>query len=167
VTVIAYRSGVMACDSCWASNGTQNVSATKIIRLSSGGLLGSAGDNDIRALVNLVDKIRSPSQLPSRRSLAETRISCEALLAFKSGDVWMISTGGHDDAGYPIDDDADYGCWPAATIGGYAAAGSGADYALAAMDAGASARQAVEIACRRNIHCRLPVHTVKLLVKSK
>jgi ATP-dependent protease HslVU (ClpYQ) peptidase subunit len=47
-------------------------------------------------------------------------------------------------------------------MGGYAACGSGMDYALAAMDAGATARQAVEIACKRNINCRPPVHVRKL-----
>ena len=76
----------------------------------------------------------------------------------------MVSTGRVDDAGFPTEEDteSDMGVWPAATMGGYAACGSGGDYALAAMDAGATARQAVEIACKRNIHCRPPVHVRKL-----
>jgi hypothetical protein len=162
MTVIAYRAGLMACDSCWATNGTQNASAIKIVRLSSGALLGQAGDNDARAIVDLLDKIKTPDKLPSRKALAETKTDFEGLIAFRTGGVWMVSTGPHDDAGYPATEDADYGCWPATTMGGYAAVGSGADYALSAMDAGATAKQAVEIACRRDIHCRLPVHVLKL-----
>lgn len=164
MTVIAYRSGIMACDSCWATNGTQNVSAIKIVRLSSGALLGSAGDNDCRAIYELLDKIKTPKRLPSRAELAATHIEYDGLLAFPKGGVWQISTGKHNDAGYPDDEEADFGCWQATTMGGYAAVGCGADYALSAMDAGphVSARRAVEIACRRNVYCRLPVHVVKL-----
>ena len=152
----------MACDSCWSTNGTQNASAIKIARLSSGALLGQAGDNDARAIIEILDKIKTPQKLPTRKELAETKTEFEGLLAFKSGGVWQISTGPHDDAGYPTDEEGDYGCWLATTMGGYAAVGSGADYALSAMDAGANARQAVEIACRRNVYCRPPVHVRKL-----
>jgi len=158
----------MACDSCWATYGTQTVSAIKIIRLKSGALLGSAGDNDARAIYEILDFVKDPRKLPSRKELAQTRLEYEGLIAFPKGGVWFISTGRHDDAGYPLDvdgvtaSDADYGVWPATTMGGYAACGSGSDLALAAMDAGASAREAVIIASKRNIHCRLPVHTMVL-----
>lgn len=162
MTIIAWRGGIMACDSCWASNGTQTVSMIKIKRLTSGALLGSAGDNDGRDMERLLDRIKSPDKLPSRMDLIATKLSYEGLIAFPRGGVWMISTGKVDDAGYPADDDEDMGIWPASTMGGYAACGSGGDYALAAMDAGATARQAVEIACKRNINCRLPVHVRKL-----
>ena len=170
MTIIAYRSGVMACDSCWATHGTQTVSGIKIKRLSSGALLGSAGDNDSRDMELLLDKIKDPRKLPSRQELATTKLSYAGLLAFPKGGVWMISTGRHDEVGYPLgqdgaaESDEDYGVWPASTMGGFAACGSGGDYALAAMRAHPSvtARRAVEIACDLNIHCRLPVHVVRL-----
>lgn len=152
----------MACDSCWATCGTQNVSAIKILRLASGALLGSAGDNDCRPIYELLDKIKDPRKLPSRADLAATKIDYDGLIAFPKGGVWQITTGKHDDAGYPTDDDGDFGCWLASTMGGYAAVGCGADYALSAMDAGATAKEAVVIACRRNVYCRLPVHFMKL-----
>lgn len=154
----------MASDSCWASNGTQTVSMIKIKRLTSGALLGGAGDNDGREMEVLLDKIRDPAKLPTRQQLIALKLSFEGLLALPRGGVWMISTGRVDDAGYPTEEDVetDMGVWPAATMGGYAACGSGGDYALSAMDAGATARQAVEIACRRNINCRPPVHVRKL-----
>lgn len=162
MTVIAWRNNIMACDSCWSSNGTQTVSLVKIKRLSSGALLGSAGDNDCRALIEMLDKVKDAKHLPSRADLANTRLDYAGLLALPKGDVWYIATGKHDDAGYPADDDEDYGIWPATTMGGYAAVGSGADCALSAMDANASAKEAVAIAIRRNVYCRGPVHSMRL-----
>ena len=162
MTIIVWRAGIMACDSCWASSGTQTVSMIKIKRLSSGALLGSAGENDSREMERLLDKIKTPDKLPSRQELIALKLDYEGLIAFVRGGVWTVATGKVDDAGYADDDEADMGVWPAATMGGYAASGSGADYALAAMDAGATARQAVEIACKRNINCRPPVHVRKL-----
>lgn len=162
MTVVAWRNNIMASDSCWASNGTQTVSLVKIKRLSSGALLGSAGDNDCRAIIALLDKIKDPDRLPSAAELAATRCDYAGLLAFPKGGVWYIATGKHDDAGYPAGEEDDFGVWPATTMGGYAAVGSGADCALAAMDAGATAKEAVAIACRRNVYCRLPVHSVRL-----
>ena len=163
MTIIAWRGGVMACDSCWNSNGTQNVSLIKITRLSSGALLGSAGENDNREMVVLLDKIKRPDKLPTRQQLLATKLCYEGILALPRGGVWVISTGKVDNAGYQDEDDeTDIGLWTASTMGGYAAVGSGADYALAAMDAGANARDAVEIACRRNVYCRPPVHVRKL-----
>jgi hypothetical protein len=167
MTIIAYRAGIMACDSCWASNGTQTVSMIKIKRLSSGALFGTAGDNDSREMEKLLDKIKNPDKLPTRQELIALKLSFEGLIAFPRGGVWMIATDKVNDAGYPEDDESDMGVWPATTIGGYAACGSGADFALSAMDAGATAKQAVEIACKRNIHCRLPVHVRTLFDPAK
>lgn len=153
----------MACDSCWSSYGTQTVSSIKIKRLSSGALLGSAGENDNREMEALLDKIKRADKMPTRQQLIALKLCYEGIIALPRGGVWVISTGKIDNAGYPNDDEeGDFGVWAATTIGGYAAVGSGADYALAAMDAGANARDAVEIACRRNVFCRPPVHVRKL-----
>lgn len=165
----------MACDSCWATCGTQDVSANKIVRLSSGALLGSAGDNDAREIYTLLDKIKDPHKLPSRKELASTRLDYEGLIAFPKGGVWLIATGRHDDAGYPLDydgsssSDYDFGCWPATTMGGYAACGSGGDLARGAMagNPSLSAKGAVEVAIKHNINCRGPVHVFKLHAKQK
>ncbi len=163
MTVIAYRSGIMACDSCWTYGDTQIGSALKIRRLSSGALLGEAGDNDGRAIVQLLDKVKDPRKLPSRDAIAATHVDFCGLLALPRGGVYVISSAKIDLAGWLEHDDDEVGIWLGTTIGGYAAVGSGADCALAAMDAGADARKAVEIACRRNIYCRPPVHTRRLV----
>lgn len=164
MTVIAYRAGVMSCDSCWTHGDTQVVSLIKIKRLSSGALLGQAGDNDARGMESLLDKIKDAKKLPTREELAKTLVNFVGLWALPKGGVFVVSNGPVDQAGWPTGDDV--GIWPATSMGGYAAVGSGADHALAAMDAGATAREAVVIACRRNIACRAPVHTMKLHLPS-
>lgn len=164
MTCIAYRNSIMACDSCWASWGTQTVAMIKIKRLGSGALLGSAGENDSREMELLLDRIKDPKKLPSRQELIALKLSYAGLIAFPKGGVWMISTGKTTEAGYADDDDEDMGVWPATTMGGFAACGCGSDYALAAMHAHPSvtAAHAVRIACHLNIHCRLPVHSMRL-----
>lgn len=167
MTVIAYRAGFMACDSCWTYGDTQVASLVKIQRLSSGALLGQSGDNDARAIESLLDKIKDAKKLPTRDELAKTLTDFYGLLALPKGGVFIVSSGPVDQAGWPTEGGRDYGVWSATSMGGYAAVGSGADYALAAMDAGASAKQAVAIACRRNISCRPPVHVMELIPAEK
>lgn len=153
MTTIAYRDGVMACDSCWASGGLQTTSLTKIDRLSSGALFGAAGDGDIRALLALIDKIKSPNKLPTKAELAATRCEATGIIAFKTGQVWMISVekqGEHFEAMV----------WPANR--NIAGVGSGGELAVGAMAAGKNAAEAVRIACRYDINSRPPVHSVKL-----
>jgi hypothetical protein len=163
MTVIVWRNGIMASDSCWTYCDTQVVSMGKIKRLSSKALLGQAGDNDARAIEQLLDRIKDPRKFPSKIELATTKDDFIGILALSRGGVYIVSSSPVDEAGWPRDPDGDdIGIWPATTMGGYAAVGSGADCALAAMDAGANAIKAVEIACRRNIHCRLPVVSVHL-----
>jgi hypothetical protein len=169
MTCIAWRAGIMACDSCWTFGDTHVASLIKIKRLHSGALLGQAGDNDCRAMEQLLDKIKDPRKLPTKNELAATKDEFYGLLALPgNGGVWVVTTGPVDEAGWPVADSHDnreeHGVWLATSMGGYAAVGSGSDYALAAMDAGASAKQAVEIACRRNIHCRPPVHVRRLKI---
>lgn len=173
MTVIAFRHGVMACDSCWTYGDTQVASAIKIKRLTSGALLGAAGDNDARAIEDLLDKIKSPDKLPSREALAASKVDFIGLLAFPRGGVWVVSSGPVDEAGWPKLDSYDQplgenGVWPATTMGGFAAVGSGSDYALAAFHSHQSvtAERAVEVACRLNINCRLPVHKLALWLPS-
>lgn len=153
MTTIAYRDGVMACDSCWASNGVQTTSQTKIDRLSSGALFGSAGDGDIRALLALIDKVKSPDKLPTKAELAATRCEVIGIIVFKAGQVWMIAIekqGEHFEAMI----------WPANR--NIAGVGSGGEFAIGAMAAGKNPSEAVRIACRYDINSRPPVHTVKL-----
>lgn len=137
-------------------------SAQKIHRLASGGLLGQAGENDCRAIMVLLEKVKREADLPGRDALVRTGLEFEGLLVLPNGDQYVISSGRIDAQGFAVDDAADLGVWQTGTMGGYSAVGSGAEAALSAMDAGASAARAVEIACRRNVYCRPPVHSVRL-----
>ena len=169
MTVVAFRNGIMSCDSRWSSYGTQTASLIKIKRLSSGALLGQAGDNDARAIEQLLDKVKDPKKLPSRDELAATHCQFSGIIAFPRGGVYIVESARVNEAGWVVtedDEDAESGVWPGTSMGGYCAVGSGADLALAAMDAGASARVACEIAARRNIHCSAPIHHVRLHERS-
>ncbi len=167
MTVIAWRFGIMACDSCWATDGVHNVTMNKILRLSSGALLGSAGENDARAMYALLDKVKTEKQLPTAVELASTKLDYAGLLALPKGGVWHVVTGKHDTHGYPHDDQMDFGCFPADTIGGYAACGSGGDFALGAMagSEAVTAKLAVAAAIRHQVNCRGPIYYSTLTPK--
>lgn len=135
MTTIAYKDGIMACDSCWTGDEMQETSQSKIVRLSSGALLGGSGDNDSREIHQLLDKVKTAKQLPQRTQLAALRVSFSGLLVLRSGAVFKISA----DFGEK-ETDSDYGIWPVGRRG-MAAAGSGGHLAIGAMAAGKSARR--------------------------
>lgn len=161
MTVVAFRSGIMACDTCWSDGEMQTVSATKITRLSSGALLGQAGANDARAVVALLDKVKKAEQLPSREALVATRCEFAGILALPRGGAWIISISACDEGGWDRDDE-ETGVWPATTMGGYAAVGAGGEHALCLMDAGLSAERACRVVANRVMSCRPPIITVSL-----
>lgn len=156
MTTIAYRSGIMACDSCWASASLQTTSLIKITRLASGALLGTAGDADDRALQELLRNVKSIEKLPTRDAFAALKCDMDAIFVLKSGQVFKI--GIERDVKHSSDFEAQI--WPANR--GICAAGSGAELAIGAMAHGASAKEAVGIACNWDINSRGPVHAVRL-----
>lgn len=156
MTTIAYRNGIMACDSCWTSRGDlQYTSLSKIRRLASGGLLGQAGTNDSREIDKLLDGVRKPEQLPMRPALYALSIDFIGILVLPAGRVFMVAS--REDA---KDFEDEVGIWELNRD--FASCGSGGDIALGAMAAGASAERAVEIACQFDINSRPPVHEVAL-----
>lgn len=156
MTTIAYKNGIMACDSCWTGDEMHEVSQNKIVRLSSGALLGGSGDNDSREIYTLLDKVRTAKHLPTRTQLAVLRASFSGLLVLPNGSIFKISA----DFGEK-ESDSDYGIWPVGRRG-IAAAGTGCHFAIGAMVAGKSAAEAVAIACSWDINSRLPVHVMEL-----
>jgi ATP-dependent protease HslVU (ClpYQ) peptidase subunit len=158
VTTIAYDGrGQLASDSCWAWGNTQTTSMIKLRRLSSGALLGVAGSLDDRSVVALLDKVRAPDKMPSRAELAATRTDFQGLLVFPRGKVLVVCIE-------PVNEDGHhYDAEVFEVNRGPAAVGSGADFAMGAMAAGKTAREAVAIACKYDIHSRLPVHTMSLV----
>lgn len=151
MTVIAYRDGIMASDSCWNDNGLIVTLSTKIVRLKSQALLGEAGDCDTREMQQLLDNATDPSGLPSRKDLLEVGIDYQAILVLPDGSVWDVCVDmDKKDAGvFRINRD-------------YYAVGSGKRTALGAMWRGATADQAVHAACEWEMECRLPSNVVIL-----
>ncbi len=160
MTTIAFDGKTMACDSCWTYSGTVDTLTTKMTRLSSGALLGCAGQNDSRAVVALLDKVKTPAQIPSYEAIMAIRGDILGLLVLPKGRIYkiattMVSPGNWDEQ------TADFGMWE---IGGsFAAVGSGGDVALIAMECGKSARDAVRIACKYDLYSRPPLHAINLL----
>lgn len=158
MTTIAYRDGVMACDSCWTYNDFQVASATKIYRIKGGALLGLAGDNDSRALMKMLATVKTPADLPTFADLVALKQNIAALLVFKTGRVFQL--GANPPSEKPDDDD-ESGVWEITLP--FAAIGSGREIATTAMACGKSPSDAVRIACRFDINSRLPVHQLKLV----
>ena len=158
MTIVAYTHRVLAADSCWASNGTIDSLGRKIQKTKSGLVVGQAGDNDCRAIMELLRSIKSPTHLPTTKALMETRCDFLGLCVFPNGRVFKIASSNR----LPETlDQEDVGVWEIAGFP-YAAVGAGQELAIGAMAAGQSARQAVAIACRHNTSCRLPVHSVTI-----
>lgn len=123
----------------------------KITRLPSGALLGVAGDVDSRDFVALLSK-STPRRMPSRAALIELKTENEALIVFRTGQIFVVTTG--------WDDEEHEGMWIVEVIpirDHFAAIGSGAAYAYGALEAGRSPTDAVRIACRRDSACGLPL----------
>lgn len=155
MTVIAYKDNVMACDSCWSNNGVVVNLADKIIRLSSGGLLGEAGDSDTREIIALLDKVKKPAQLPAREQIAKLGIDYEALLVLPDGQIWNV---------FADIDKKDYGVYRVRRP--FIAVGGGKEVAIGSMAAGASAPTAAAIACQWVTTCRGPIHQARLLPRA-
>lgn len=153
MTVIAYRDGIMACDSAWSTEGYVYTRQNKIFRLPSGALYGAAGDSDDRALVALLNTVTRAADIPARAALVEMTNEIMALLVLATGEVWSIDTG-KDGGAHRV-------------FAPFIAVGCGKSLATGAMAMGATARTAAKIAAKFDTHCCLPVHTLKLNIAAR
>lgn len=160
MTVVAYSSKhrVLATDSRMSDeDGNLITNCQKLYRLKSGALLGLCGQPDDRDIIRLLESA-SPRKLPTRAQLIELKLDFGALLVFPKGQVFGLEATFSELAG-------DHGEWGADVMpirDRFAAAGCGRDFAIGAMEHGASPVEAVRIACRRNSFCSLPVQWEKL-----
>jgi hypothetical protein len=138
MTVIAYRDGVLAADSC-ATDASFQTYTQKLFR-RKGVLIGFCGDIE-QALVFVDWYFDRKSRQPDRTSENEW----EAIVITKEGaEMWGPSLR------------------PVPVIDHFYALGSGAAVAMGAMEAGATAKKAAQIACRRDPFCKEPVYTVRI-----
>jgi ATP-dependent protease HslVU (ClpYQ) peptidase subunit len=161
LTTIAYKDGRMAADSKCTAGGMFVTKTTKMHRLPNGALLGSAGDADIRLLMDLLGR-STARKLPSRIELANTQTEFEGILAFPNGKTYLIDVY--------VNDFEEMSEWTAQVLEleeRMAATGSGAQFALGAMAAGKSAAQAVAIACRYDSNSAPPVKEIDVKAPAK
>lgn len=166
MTVIAYRNRKMACDSMAADPDSGSIwyKGNKIFRTKAGALIGCSGQCDARAVVELLDNVKTGKQMPSAKEFAATEVESEngILIALPNGEVWCVAIT-YSEEGQAWFADA---C-PMTGMGGYAAAGCGSREAMVAMRCGKSAREAVALTCDFNSHCRLPIHEESLDAPAK
>jgi hypothetical protein len=160
MTVIAYsaKHRVLATDSrCSSEDGAILTSCQKLYRLKSGALLGLSGEADDRDVVRLLESA-TPKKLPTRAQIAELKNNFYGILVFPKGQLFTVESEFYEHSG-------SHGEWTGQVLpirDPFVALGCGADFAMGAMEHGASPVEAVRIACRRNSFCALPVQWAKL-----
>jgi hypothetical protein len=146
MSVVAYKDGVMAGDSRgWAGRYKASPGRKrKIHRLKDGSLLGVSSSQ-----VGMADKfaawMKAGGDPDAWKGGRPDTLS--ALLVRPNGDLFVAEDG--------ID-------WTGPMKGTRMyAIGSGSDFALGAMVAGKTAKEAVKIACGLCAYCAVPVHTLR------
>jgi ATP-dependent protease HslVU (ClpYQ) peptidase subunit len=155
VTTIAYKDGVMACDGRWSCNDMIDTRQTKVRRLKSGALLGSAGDNDSREIEALFQNVKIASKLPTRTQLMAIRCDYMGILVLPRGGVFKVAATHLSEAHWGSDFDEDVSA-------PFAACGSGKEFAIGAMAAGKSPLEAVKIASQYDINSGPPYYQYEL-----
>ena len=128
VTTIAYRDGIIASDTAVFDGTSYQHEGQKMFRVGPNII---AGAGNYEAVLAFVEWIKSGQAKEDKPNVGD---DFEAVVVNARAAKW-------------------YGklLFGAPQGGGYWALGSGTDFALAAMDAGASAKQAVKIAINRDI----------------
>jgi 20S proteasome alpha/beta subunit len=145
MTVVAYRDGIMAGDGRVCSGSIiEEDGARKVFRLPDGTLVGVSGKwARCQAFVRIMTKA---SEAEKKKLPSDVIKGIDALVVDPKGKtIWYYESGAWLKVKTP-----------------YTCIGSGYVSALAAMDAGATAEEAVRIACKRHVHCGGRVSTVSL-----
>jgi ATP-dependent HslUV protease subunit HslV len=137
MTTIAYKDGVMASDSACSHNETVVFDVQKVFKNDAGFLLGLAG--------TLMDVGIMKAWFFNEDLNDVPRTKAYGILVSPKGKVYFAERG----LLTPVK-------------GKHVATGSGRDLALGAMDAGASAVEAVRIASKRDSATQLPIQKVTL-----
>lgn len=138
MTTIAWDGKCLAADSQFGGQFIEQAPIEKIVHLANGCVVAGAGTmTDVRRIAAWVEEGAERAKYPSLDDCSETFVIDER------GISWF----GPGSGGIPLP-------LPAPT-----AIGSGGSFAVAAMLAGATAAQAVEIACRLDAESSLPVQT--------
>ena len=154
MTTIAYKDGVMAGDSGMTHGSRRIGTVQKVFKTAAGALWGSAGGADDRAFSNLIWDVREPGQIPTPEALAALQQDQDGLLVLPCGRVFFLQA-------HPPGMNA-YKSGVVELLPPVGAIGSGAAFAVAAMMAGSSARQAAGIGAALDIYSAPPITSVSL-----
>lgn len=141
MTTIAYRDGELATDSrITAGDMIVSDKRTKVHRLRDGSLMAWAGSvQDAELLLQAMRRTAKPAEKhPKLEDISALHLRTDGTLWEYEGEAWVKQDLG------------------------YYATGSGSPYAFAAMDAGASAKDAVRIAIKRDANSGGRVQSLKL-----
>ena len=159
MTIIAWDGKTLAADSrCSDAHLMHLTNCRKIFKLKNGALLGTAGDSDDRMVRDILGKA-SPRKMPTREALAATKTGFQAIMVFPKGHVFLIEID--------WEDHANEGEWRASVdpiSDKFIAVGHGQQFAYGALEHGASAVDAVRVACKRDLTCALPVQSASFEV---
>lgn len=144
MTIIVFTDGIMAADSGVFAGDRWSGAATKIVRGRDGGLAGAAGT---RAGCHLFLKWFEQGSAGQFVPPQDDGHGFGALMVDPSGNVTRMDKHGT--------------IYPSPNVA-YHIEGCAEDIAAGALEAGATAEEAVEIVCRLHPYCRLPVDSLKL-----
>lgn len=143
MTTIAYRNGTMAADSACFDSSLYQGEVEKLWTLPQIGLIGCCGE--IGAMIQFVDWLRADCDRKRKPDLPDD-CDFESILVNPDGEVVHY----------------DRHLVPIRVANDIHAIGSGRKLALGAMMAGASAEEAVKIACHYDMVTREPIRTIRL-----
>jgi ATP-dependent protease HslVU (ClpYQ) peptidase subunit len=152
MTTIAFRGGIMACDSAFSANDIIFTRQTKLTHTKHDVIIGFAGVCADADLLHFLEKIRTPRGLPSlveTKAMLDDRADLAALVSFPRHGLWQITK----EPEHPVQ--------LFRLRGAYGAIGSGTMSAITSMLLKKDAEEAVKIACEVDINSRLPVHVAK------
>jgi ATP-dependent protease HslVU (ClpYQ) peptidase subunit len=137
MTTIAFRDGELASDSR-VTNGDMIISDArkKVHRLKDGSIVAWSGS--VQDAERLLRAMRKGATLPHLEEISALHLRMDGTLWEYEGDAWVKQDPG------------------------FYATGSGSPYAFAAMDAGATAKDAVRIAIKRDAGSGGRVQSLKL-----
>lgn len=153
MTVICYRSGVLAADGRVTEDNTIfSNKYDKVFRLKNGGLIGAAGDAGGDDLVEFFNKLKKQ---PTHKQLLALEFEFQAIWVKPDNTVWIVEVQRDKDLAKYIS-----AIWEIKEP--FTAVGSGASWAMGAMDRGANAEQAVKTAIKYDNQCGGKIQIYKL-----
>lgn len=141
MTVIAYRDGLIACDSMCISGGMKS-NVNKFARPANAILFGSGEQSAFLQLVSWYVGGANPADWPT----SINRNDFTSMIVAQGGRIFE-----YEHLPYPIEIIDPYSAW-----------GSGRDIAMGAMYMGATAEQACMAAAQHNNGCGGKIHTFKV-----